>query len=128
VLPVTIPQAFARIATAFSAAGLGPFHRSRVITTSGAVYDDGGSIVTPGQVLQRDCMIQVDSVTEAMRAQEGYTDRDVRLLVLSATLAGVLDTAATVDVLEGPNQGVYSLQTCVRDPMGVYWECRGRAA
>jgi hypothetical protein len=127
-LVVNIPAAFANIAVAFSRAGLGPFHPSKVITTTGAVYDDGGSIVTPGQVFRRDCMCQVDSVTEAMRAQDGYTDRDVRLLVLSTTLAGALDTSATVEVLEGPNPGVYSLQTCDRDPMGVYWECRGRAA
>lgn len=124
---MTIPLAFARIATAFSAAGLGPYFPSKAITITDAVYDDGGSIVTPGVVVERDCMIQVDSVTEAMRSQEGYTDRDVRLLVLSTTLVGLLDTSATVNVLEGPNPGSYSLQTCVRDPMGVYWECRGRA-
>jgi hypothetical protein len=125
---VSIADAIAGIAVAFSAAGLGPYHPSKVITITDAVYDDGGSILTPGIVVERDCMIQVDSVTEAMRSQEGYTDRDVRLLVLSTTLAGALDTSATVNVLEGPNPGAYSLQTCVRDPMGVYWECRGRAA
>lgn len=125
---MSIAEAFAGIAVAFSAAGLGPYHPSKVITITDAVYDDGGSIVTPGVVVERDCMIQVDSVTEAMRSQEGYTDRDVRLLVLSSTLTGALDTSATVDVLEGPNPGAYSLQTCVRDPMGVYWECRGRAS
>lgn len=124
---MSIADAFAGIAVAFSNAGLGPYVDAKAITITDAVYDDGGSIVTPGVVVERDCKVQVESVTEAMRSQEGYTDRDVRLLTLASTLSGALDTSATITVLAGPNPGTYSLQTCSRDPMGAYWESRARA-
>ena len=124
---MSIADAFANIAVAFSQAGLGPYHAANAITITDATYDAGGSIEAPGQAVERTCMVQVDTVTEAMRAQEGYSDRDVRLLTLASTLDGALDTSATITVLEGPNPGIYSLQTCVRDSMGVYWESRGRA-
>lgn len=124
---MSIADAFANIAVAFSSAGLGPYFGAKAVTITDTVFDDGGSILTPGEVVERDCMVQVDSVTEAMRSQEGYTDRDVRLLTLASTLDGSLDTSATITVLAGPNPGTYSLQTCARDPMGIYWESRGRA-
>jgi hypothetical protein len=61
-----------------------------------------------------------------MRLAEGYTDRDMRLLVLAATLDADMDTSATVEVLEGPHAGKWMVSSVDRDPAGVYWECRGR--
>jgi len=123
---VTIPAAFARIATAFSAAGLGPYQPSVASWPGVPVEDDGGSIVSPGTPMEIDVMAQVDSVTDAMRTEAGFVDRDVRLLILADGLTRPIDTAATVSVSAGASAGVYSVQTAQLDPMGVYWDCRGR--
>ena len=118
-------DAFAGIAAAVSQAFGGPFHAARVITSTPPVLDDGGSIVSPGTSIERACMVQVDAVTEAMRAAEGFTERDVRLIIIS--LDGDLDTDARVVVDAGPHVGEYSVQSVGRDPLAVYRECRGRA-
>ena len=125
---VTIPAAIARIAVAFSNAGLGPYVDSFAEWPGVPVTDDGGSIVFPGTPVSRPCKVQVDRVTEAMRQAEGYRDKDVALLVLCATLAAELDTDATLNVTAGPNAGRWSVQSVDKDTMGVYWLCRGRRA
>lgn len=117
---------FAGIATGISAAFGGPYFPARVITVTDAVYDAGGSIVTPGTPVYRACQAQVDAATEAMRSADGFTERDVRILILAATLAGPIDTDARIEVLAGPNAGVYSIQSVDADTMGAYWELRGR--
>lgn len=125
---VTIPAAFARIAVAFSNAGLGPYVDSFAEWPGEPVVDDGGSIVSPGTPVSRPCKVQVDRVTEAMRQAEGYRDKDVALLVLCATLEGDLDTDATLNVTAGPNAGRWSVQSADKDTMGTHWLCRGRRA
>ncbi|MES3042670.1 hypothetical protein [Sphingomonas faeni] len=125
---MSIPEAFAGVAVAFSAAGLGPYHASIARWPGTPIYDDGGSILTPGTPIARPCMCQVDAVDEKMRAQDGYVDKDVALLVLVATLAGALNTNATIEVTAGPNAGSYSVQSVSKDSMGSHWLCRGRAA
>lgn len=123
---MTIPAAFARIATALSAAGLGPYHPSVASWPGVPVEDDGGSIITPGTPVEIDVMAQVDSVTDAMRTEAGFVDRDVRLLILADGLTRPIDTDATVSVSAGASAGVYSVQTVQLDPMGAYFDCRGR--
>lgn len=119
---------FATIAGQISAAFDGPYHDAVARWPGVPIYDDGGSIVSPGTPIALDCQVQVDAATEAMRAEVGYVGTDVRLLVLTSTLAGTLDTAATVEVLGGPGAGRYSVQSVGRDPLGVSWDCRGRRA
>lgn len=123
---MTIQQAFADIALGFSAAGLGAFYDAKAKWPGAAIYDTGGSIATPGTPIEKDCSAQVDAVTEAMRRADTFTEKDMRLLVLAATLDGDLDTGATIEVLGGPHAGSWSLASCDRDPCGIYWECRGR--
>jgi hypothetical protein len=123
---VTIPAAFARIATAFSAAGLGPYQPSVASWPGVPVEDDGGSIITPGTPVEKTCYCQVDQVTEDMRAEAGYRDKDVALLILCDTLDGELDTDATINVTKGPNAGLWSVQSVSKDSMGTHWLCRGR--
>lgn len=123
---MNMAQAFADIALGVSAAMGGPYHPALARWPGVAVYDDGGSIVQPGVPVEKFCQVQVDAATESMRASEGYTDRDMRLLVLAATLDGDMDTSATVEVLEGPHAGPWMVSGVDRDPAGVYWECRGR--
>lgn len=118
--------AFASIAADISAAFDGPFHASVARWPGTPVYDNGGSIVTPGTPIAIPCLCQVDSIADAMRADAGFIQGDVRLLVLTASLAGTLDTAATVEVQAGPGSGTYSVQSVVSDPLGVSWDCRGR--
>lgn len=115
-------EAFAGLAAAFGA----PFHAGKARWPGTPVYDDGGSIVGPGTPIVKDCTVQVDAATEVMRAQEGYKDLDIRLLVLAASLDGPLDTQATVEVLSGPHAGRYTVQSVGRDPVGIAWDCRGR--
>lgn len=123
---MTIAQAFANIALGFSRAGLGAFYDAKAKWPGTPVMDTGGSIVTPGTPVEKDCSVQVDYVTEAMRSADGFTEKDMRLLVLASTLDGNLDTDARIEVLDGPHAGTWMLASCDRDPCGVYWECRGR--
>lgn len=125
---MSIADAFADIAQSFSAAGLGAFYDAKAKWPGTAVMDAGGSIATPGTPVSLGCSVQVDSGTEAMRQANGFTDKDMRLLVLTATLDGDLDTGATVEVLAGPHAGSWMLASCDRDPCGVAFECRGRRA
>lgn len=123
---MSIADAFAGIAVAFSRAGLGPYVDSFAEWPGMPVTDSGGSIVSPGTPISLPCQCQVDAVTEGMRAEAGYRDKDVALLVLCATLAGELDTDATVNVTAGPNAGLWSVQSVAKDSMGTHWLCRGR--
>lgn len=121
-----LDAAFADIARGFSDALGGPFHAAKVYGSTAPIYDDGGSIATPGTPSERDAMVQGDAVTEAMRQAEGYRDKDIRLVVIDLT--GTLDTEATIDILAGPHQGQWSVQSVDRDPLGLGWVCRGRRA
>lgn len=125
---MSIADAFAGVAVAFSAAGLGPYHPSIAHWPGVPTYDDGGSILTPGTPSNKTCMCQVDAATQSMRAEVGYVGTDVALLVLVATLDRALDTDATVEVTAGPNAGIYSVQSVSKDSMGTHWLCRGRVA
>lgn len=123
---MSIAAAFSDIAQGFSAAGLGAFYDGVAKWPGSATYDAGGSITAPGTAIEKTCSVQVDAVTEAMRQADGFTDRDMRLLVLTATLDGDLGTSARVQVLDGPHAGTWILASVSRDPCGVYFECRGR--
>lgn len=97
-----------------------------IITSSGATFDTGGSITAPGVVTERDCFVQVDEATQAMRAAEGYAEGDVRLLVLAGSLPGGLTVDARVRVSAGPHVGLYSVRSAVLDVAASHWDCRGR--
>lgn len=86
----------------------------------------GGSIVTPGTPVEKSCQAQIDRADEAMRAEAGFTERDMRVLILLATLDGELDTDARLIVSAGPHAGTWSLQSVGKDAAGTHWRCRGR--
>lgn len=126
---MTIAAAFADIAAGFSAAGIGAFHDATATWPGTPTLDSGGSIATPGTPVEKACSVQVDAATEAMRADDGFVDGDVRLLVLADSLDGDMDTEATIEIEGGPFEGTsWMVASAVRDPCGVYWECRGRRA
>lgn len=121
-----LAAAFAGIAERMSAAMGGPYHTSVVHSETAPVFDDGGSIVTPGTPIARDCLCQVDVATQAMRQADGFVDTDVRLLVLTTSLEGPLLVGQRVEVTAGPGAGTYSVLSAVRDPLGVAWDCRAK--
>lgn len=116
--------AFERMAVGLATAMGGPYHPARVLVATPSTLDEGGSILTPGDVEARNCMVQVDTATEAMRAAEGYTEKDVRLFLIG--LEGGLTTDARVEVAAGPGAGIYAVQSVTRDTAGVGFEARGR--
>jgi len=120
-----LDRAFAQIANGFSAVFGGPFHDARLHYAGTPTIDAGGSITAPGTASTVNCRVQVDVVTEAMRRDTDFLERDVRLLIIGPAL---LTTEPDVEVVEGPFAGQrYSLRAVGRDPMGLGWECRGRA-
>ncbi|MXP42983.1 hypothetical protein GRI65_00770 [Altererythrobacter sediminis] len=119
-------QAFASIAVGFSDAFGGPFTEATANWPGVPVYDDGGSIVTPGVPAQYPCRAQFDAATQSMRLSEGFLETDVRVLVLSASLSVPLDTEAKIIVSDGMYSGTWALKSCGRDPAGVGYECRAR--
>lgn len=119
-----LDQAFAEIATLVGEAVGGPYHDGLLLYDGEPVYDDGGSIITPGVPSQVAVRVQVDRVTEAMRQAEGFLERDVRLLILGPVS---LTTEPNVSVSAGPFAGQsFTIQTVGRDPLGFGWECRAR--
>ncbi|MEJ7933496.1 hypothetical protein WG907_04390 [Sphingobium sp. AN558] len=121
--------AFADIGLAFSAAFGGPFWPAQIITQGELEYDDGGSIIPgTGEPVRRDCMAQVDAVSEAMRLQEGFAEKDRRIIVLAATLEGGVTTADKIEILEGPFAAIWSIEFVGMDTVAAGRELRGRAA
>lgn len=121
-----IAAAFEAIALGFSASFGGPYYDALATWPGTPVLDDGGSIATPGTPASSSCSCQVDAATEGMRAEAGFVEKDMRLLVIG--LAVELDTDAVVEILAGPDVGRWSVQSCERDPVAIGWSVRGRRA
>jgi hypothetical protein len=119
-------DAFAAIASGFSAVAGGPYTDGLLKWAGTPTLDAGGSITSPGTPVEIECKVQVDRATEAMRADAGFQQRDVRLLILASGLTAIPDEAAHVDIAAGENAGIYALQTVERDPAGIGYECRAR--
>ena len=114
------------IARGFSGMVAGGWWDAMHIVETAATYDSGGSIVAAGTASEVECLAQVDVATQAMRLDADFQETDVRLLVMGVTY---LNIGERVEMAAGPNNGtVYVLRSAVRDPAGVGWECRGRAA
>jgi hypothetical protein len=125
---MNMAQTFADIAIGVSATFGGPYHPAVARWPGVAVYDDGGSIVAPGVPIEKPCHAHVDSATDRMRLVSGFTEKDMGLFVLAATLDGEIDTSASVEILGGPHAGLWSVESVNQDGAGIYWECRGRRA
>lgn len=121
-----LADVFANLATGFADQFGGPFVAVDVVWPGTAVYDDGGSIVTPGSPVSLPCKAQFDVPTEQMRSDPGFVQRDMRLIVLAGTLSGTLDSAAKVVVASGEYAGTWTLESVQGDPVGIGWECRAR--
>lgn len=84
----------------------------------------GGGVAIP---IDQNCRVQLDACTEVMRQQPGYTDTDMRILILQAGVdGGPVDTDCEVEPLAGPYQGRrFKIAWVTQDPAASYWECRG---
>lgn len=126
---VSLPDAFAGIALGFSSLVCGPYHPGRIIDHGQVQYDDAGDVIPgTGGPVYRDCSVQIDLATEAMRQDSGYAEGDMRCMILASTLRGTLNTDAVVEVLEGPHVGIWHVSSLSRDPAGIGWTGRGRRA
>lgn len=80
--------------------------------------DDGTGSLTPSETTQP-IKAQRDDITEAQRVAAGYSDRDVRILVLRQGV-GEMDNNCRI-TLYGV---VYLVSNCRSDPASAYWEVK----
>jgi hypothetical protein len=108
------------IAAVLSSA-VAPLYRDGTLYRAGAPIDDGAGTVTAPEPTEEPIKVQIEACTEAMRSAQGYTDTDVRLIIL----APGVDRHTTDDEAEA--DGVrYALASVATDPANSYWDCRGR--
>lgn len=125
---MTIADAFGALAADISTAIGGPYFDALIHHKGTATYDSGGSIVTPGTPSSNACLAQVDAMTDAMRAQDGFVEGDARILVLASGLESSIDTDNKIEITAGPHVGRWAVQAVGRDSFGIYYELRGRSA
>lgn len=123
---MNLPDIFASLATGFAEQFGAPFEDAIATWPGKPTYDAGGSIAAPGVPVHHDCKVQFDAPGERMRADPGFREKDVRLLILAGSMDAVMDTAAKVVVLDGPNSGTWSIETCQGDSARIGFECRAR--
>ena len=82
--------------------------------------DDGGSqtVATTTQTIK----VQTDRVTEVMRQADGYTDTDVRVIILSAGVDAVTSDDWVID----SRGDTWALIDPALDACGSHWEARGQ--
>lgn len=100
------------------AAAFGEIYQDGILRTVTLTDDGTGSLVETAT--DKPIKVQTDSCTEAMRQQAGYTDKDVRLLILAQGLTMPNTDARVID-----GRGVeYRLYNVTTDPAQSYFECR----
>jgi hypothetical protein len=130
---MTLPAAFASIAQSMASALGAPFYAGKVIIdgTPGG-YDDNGVFQPGTEPSEIDCTCQIDQVSDYMRAQGGFTDRDYRFILLSGGFDGTINTDARVRVTDPNAPADFRVEWMVsalqRDPAGIGWTGKGRAS
>ncbi len=85
------------------------------------IIEDAGGSQTVTQATQA-IKVQTDAVTEVMRQAAGYTDTDVRLIILSAGVASVTSDDWVID----GRGNTYALIDPALDACGSHWVARGQ--
>lgn len=99
----------------------GGLYPSGALIRRAIVEDAGGSqTVTDTEVPIK---VQTDAVTEAMRNAAGYTDTDVRLIVLTG---GLTADITTNDKIRDSRGTLWSVTMPALDPCGSHWTIRGQ--
>lgn len=68
--------------------------------------------------------VQTDIADETMRQAAGYTDTDMRVLVLAADV----DAVNTDDQITDGRGVRWMIARASLDPCGAYWDCHGQLA
>lgn len=107
-------------------AALGGLYLPGTLHRDGAdpIYDDEGNITGYGGGADVPCRCQVDAATYAMRQSEGYSEGDVRIIILSAGLG----VNVTTDFQVSAKGKRWTIASAERDAAASHWICRGRAA
>ena len=104
-----------------------PLYLDAVIYKQEAVYGSDGDLTVT--YAEYDAKAQVDAMTEAMREESGAADSDRRILILANSTAAPVDSDCEITVNQGPYAGVkFQVASIDRDPVGAYFQCRGRRA
>jgi hypothetical protein len=104
-----------------------PLYLNGVIYKQEIVQDDGGDTVI--LYVEYDAKVQVDSMDERMRSEEGAASEDRRIIVLANSTNAIVDTDCEIAALEGPYANArFQVASVNSDPCGAYRECRGRRA
>lgn len=110
----------------FGAALSGLYEDATLHRRSSPAYDAGGAITT-GMPASFGCKAQISSASTAMRADKGFVSTDMRVLVLTSTLATRPSTDDEISIQTGPWAGTrWSIQSRGTDPANGAWEMRGR--
>lgn len=120
-------QAIANAASAVSSSTDGPFTAATLTWPGAPTWTAGGDIDTPGTPVEANCIAQVSAPDTKMRAEEGFVERDMRVLIPAASLAGdAPDTTARIVIAGGNHPGTYSLESVAGDSAGAGFVCRAR--
>ncbi|WIA54318.1 hypothetical protein N6H05_14725 [Sphingobium sp. WTD-1] len=111
------------IASIFGAA-LGGLYLPATLHVPGTRTDDEEGNISYGPGTDVPCRAQMDAATYAMRQSEGYSEGDVRIIILTAGLGAEVTTDCQITV-SGKRWMVGSADL---DAASSHWVCRGRAA
>lgn len=111
------------IAAAFGAA-LSGLYLPATLHRPGEYATDDEGIVLPSVPTDEPCRAQIDAATYAMRQSEGYSDGDMRIIVLATGLSGSVTTDCQISV-SGQRWMIGSAEM---DAAASHWICRGRKA
>ncbi len=85
------------------------------------MVDTGGGDFTATPT-QTPIKVQRDVCTHEQRQAEGYTDGDVRLIVLQPNVPAGISTDSFITT-QGKDWFIYNIE---QDPASAYWYCAGR--
>lgn len=103
---------------------MGPLYVAATLRRTATTYDDRGGQTRTGS--NADCLVQVDNVTESMRAADGFAATDRSLFFLASSLDAKPSSDDQVTVTEGPHAGSrWRVANPIdSDPAGAYWRAR----
>lgn len=126
-----LPTAFLSIANKVSAAMGAPFWNGVIIVPgTGGGYDEDGNYAPPSAPSRHACRVQVDGADQYMKANEGFADNEVVMIILAASLDIALNTDAVLEItdVKAPAmfQGRWLVASLTLDPAGIGYGGKGK--
>lgn len=100
---------------------LGPIYGDGSLIRVDLVRQAGGTLL-PSEQAPAAIKVQVDRADEAMRQAAGYTDTDVKLLILQTGVAGRAPNSDDIVIAQGQR---WKLSGIRQDPARSHWVARG---